>query len=46
LRIVPRFAAICTVAPPIYASLRPPSIFRSKFNTALGIDAQGFCVLR
>jgi len=21
-------------------------VFRSKFNTALGIEAQGFCVLR
>jgi hypothetical protein len=46
LRLVPRSATICNVVCPKIAAFLRPSIFRSKFNVALGIEAQGFCIVR
>jgi hypothetical protein len=30
----------------MFTADRTPSIYRSKFNTPLGIGAQGFCAIR
>jgi hypothetical protein len=46
LRLVLRSATICNVVRPKIAAFLRPSIFRSKFNVALGIEAQGFCIVR
>jgi hypothetical protein len=46
LRSVQRSATICKVMTRMCAENRVTSIFRSKFNVALGIEAQGFCQLR
>jgi hypothetical protein len=29
-----------------FSDIRRASIYRSKFNVALGIEAQGFCVIK
>jgi hypothetical protein len=46
LRIVPRSAVICTGATRNRAACLRDYIFRAKFNTALGIQAQGLCLLK
>jgi len=44
-QIVPLPATICTPATRIIAGLFDTFDNRSKFNVALGIESQGFCVL-
>jgi hypothetical protein len=46
LRSVQRSATICTGMSRMFANDRVSSIYRSKFNVALGIEAHGFCTLR
>jgi hypothetical protein len=46
LRLVPCFATICNVVVCKNAGDLTVPDNRSKFNVALGIEAQGFCVLR
>jgi len=46
LRVVPRSATICKVVIANFSNIRWVPIFRSKFNVALGIEAQGFYVLK
>jgi len=46
LRLVLRSTTICNIVTPKIAAFLRPSIFRSKFNIALGVEAQGFCMLR
>jgi len=41
-----RSATICNVMTRKLLRSRAASIYRSKFNVALGIEAQGFCVLK
>jgi hypothetical protein len=46
LRPLPQSATICRVLFSNYSIVRERSDTRSKFNVPLGIEAQGFCVLR
>jgi len=46
LRPVPRSATICNVVIRKIPWLQRSFMFRSKLNVALGIEAQGFCVLK
>ncbi|HEV8438995.1 MAG TPA: hypothetical protein VGT40_12940 [Methylomirabilota bacterium] len=46
LQPVPRFAAICTAPPRNYRGALMWPDNRSKFNVPLGVEAQGFCVLK
>jgi hypothetical protein len=45
-QIVLRLATICTPTTRILTALLTLPIYRSKFNTALGIEGQGFCVIK
>jgi hypothetical protein len=46
LRLVQCSATICNGMTRNRASFLRISIFRSKFNVVLGIEAHGFCVIR
>jgi hypothetical protein len=46
LQPVPRFAAICTAPTRNYRGVLMGPDNRSKFNVPLGVEAQGFCVLK
>jgi len=46
LRIVLRFATIRYWPRPKNARFKDGSNNRSKFNVPLGVEAQGFCVIR
>jgi len=46
LRVLPRSATLCKVIIASFSDIQWVPIFRSKFNVALGIEAQGFCVLK
>ena len=46
LRLMQRSAKICNVVIRNIARCLRPSISRSKFNVALGVESQGFCLLK
>ena len=46
VRIMLRFAPICTPILRNMSSVLTRRIYRSKFNVPLGVEAQGFCVIR
>jgi hypothetical protein len=46
LRGVQRSATICKAVRRRFSCDPDAPIFRSKFSTALGIEAQGFCMLK
>jgi hypothetical protein len=43
---VPRSAAVCNLPRYKFPWVMLASIFRSKFNVALGVESQGFCILK
>ena len=46
VRIIRRSAPICTPMVRKMSSGLTRRIYRSKFNVPLGVEAQGFCVIR
>ena len=46
LRPVLRSAAICSSMILKFSIVLKGLIYRSKFNVPLGVEAQGFCILR
>lgn len=41
-----RFAAICKPITQKYSGVLEALIYRSKFNVALGVEAQRFCLVK
>lgn len=46
LRVMLRFAAICKPITQKYSGVLEALIYRSKFNVALGVEAQRFCLVK